>query len=185
MQDYKTHASVVAKVKELQVDATSGIVRNENGQEIAQYPDLAVEKNKSGTESVGQGAKSLESPKHKDSISHGHSSKDHIKDRDTHSTGAAVTGGVAGTAAASAAAATAHGKSRNEPTASTHGQSCSRAISDAGTDTKTKRMLLILLNIITVIKMLDLIVIHQILMVLLLVHWVFMKNCTCSNWNTL
>ena len=130
----KTHASVVAKVKELQVDATSGIVRNENGQEIAQYPDLAVEKNKSGTESVGQGAKSLESPKHKDAISHGHSSKDHIKDRDTHSTGAAVTGGVAGTAAAAAAAAaTAHGKSRNEPTASTHGQSCSRAISDAGT----------------------------------------------------
>lgn len=130
----KTHASVVAKVKELQVDATSGIVRNENGQEIAQYPDLAVEKNKSGTESVGQGAKSLESPKHKDAISHGHSSKDHIKDRDTHSTGAAVTGGVAGTAAAAAAAAaTAHGKSRNEPTASTHGQSSSRAISDAGT----------------------------------------------------
>lgn len=132
----KTHASVVAKVKELQVDATSGIVRNENGQEIAQYPDLAVEKNKSGTESVGQGAKSLESPKHKDAISHGHSSKDHIKDRDTHSTGAAVTGGVAGTAAAAAAAAaaaTAHGKSRNEPTASTHGQSSSRVISDAGT----------------------------------------------------
>ena len=43
-------------------------------------------------------------------------------------------------------------------------------------DTKTKRMLLILLNIITVIKMLDLIVIHQILMVLLLVHWVFKKK---------
>ena len=183
MQDYKTHASVVAKVKELQVDATSGIVRNENGQEIAQYPDLAVEKNKSGTESVGQGAKSLESPKHKDSISHGHSSKDHIKDRDTHSTG--VAGGVAGTAAA-ALPLLLHMESLEMNLPLAHMVKAAHVLYlMQELDTKTKRMLLILLNIITVIKMLDLIVIHQILMVLLLVHWVFMKNCTCSNWNTL
>lgn len=40
----KTHAAIVANVKELQVDASSGIVRDENGNEIAQYPDLAIEK---------------------------------------------------------------------------------------------------------------------------------------------
>ncbi|RCK64134.1 hypothetical protein Cantr_10338 [Candida viswanathii] len=40
----KTHAAVVANVKELQVDASSGIVRDEHGVEIAQYPDLAIDK---------------------------------------------------------------------------------------------------------------------------------------------
>ncbi|RCK56604.1 hypothetical protein Cantr_05606 [Candida viswanathii] len=40
----KTHAAVVANVKELQVDASSGIVRDEHGVEIAQYPDLAMDK---------------------------------------------------------------------------------------------------------------------------------------------
>ena len=39
----KTHASVVSKVKELQVDASSGVVRDENGNEIARYEDLIVE----------------------------------------------------------------------------------------------------------------------------------------------
>ena len=131
----KTHASVVAKVKELQVDATSGIVRNENGQEVARYPDLAVEKNKSGTATVGQGANSLESPKQKDTISHGHSSKDHTKDRDTHLASAAVAGGVASTAAAAAA----YKKSTHEPAASSYNQTSSRAISDAGVGHQNER----------------------------------------------
>ncbi|CAI5757327.1 unnamed protein product [Candida verbasci] len=39
----KSHANVVAKVKEIQVDANSGIVRDENGDEIAHYPDLAID----------------------------------------------------------------------------------------------------------------------------------------------
>ncbi|EMG49743.1 hypothetical protein G210_5424, partial [Candida maltosa Xu316] len=51
----KSHAAVVAKVKELQVDATTGIVRDENGQEIAQYPDLAVDHIKrSGSQKSGK-----------------------------------------------------------------------------------------------------------------------------------
>ncbi|CAL1186389.1 unnamed protein product [Candida parapsilosis] len=39
----KTHASIISKVKELQVDAHTGIVRDENGDEIAHFADLAVD----------------------------------------------------------------------------------------------------------------------------------------------
>ncbi|CAK9435597.1 uncharacterized protein LODBEIA_P03240 [Lodderomyces beijingensis] len=49
----KTHGSVIAKVKELQVDASSGAVRDENGREIARYEDLTVEGASSRSSSRG------------------------------------------------------------------------------------------------------------------------------------
>lgn len=84
----KTHASIISKVKELQVDAHTGIVRDENGDEIAHFTDLAVDSKHSGLDNHANTSKSSTNATNSGGVSS--------------STAAAGTGGLAAAAASTA-----------------------------------------------------------------------------------
>lgn len=92
----KTHASIISKVKELQVDAHTGIVRDENGDEIAHFTDLAVDSKHSGLDNHANASKSSTNSTNAGGVSSSTAGT-------SGSTAAAGTGGLAAAAAASTA----------------------------------------------------------------------------------
>ncbi|KAI5951672.1 hypothetical protein KGF54_004747 [Candida jiufengensis] len=113
----KTHGSVISKVKELQVDASSGIVRDEHGNEIAKYTDLAVEAQQSSK------SRSQESSPKKSTYGHSPSSSKSYGTNTgptSSSHGATTSSALAGSGIAAAAASEASQKhpssSLTEPT---------------------------------------------------------------------
>ncbi|KAI5964863.1 uncharacterized protein KGF55_001934 [Candida pseudojiufengensis] len=118
----KTHGSVISKVKELQVDASSGIVRDENGNTIAKYTDLAVEAQQGPNTTLhGQSGHSGQSTQSGHSGQHGQSGQYGQSSTSATSQGAATTSGaLAGSGLAAQAASEASAKhptsSLTEPT---------------------------------------------------------------------